>query len=132
MELSMKMSSQLNNAFTTLNNAKLRAKYLLELNNINIEKEQSKLDPFFLIKIMEINEEIDEYKNDFKKLNEIKNNLQIEFDEIKDELTQFYRTHSSFPLSPDVTTNVIQITSKLLYIDKLLSDISSLLPIQSE
>lgn len=111
----------LNNAYTTLKDPVERSKYLLELQGIEYGEDVPAPSTDFLMEVMEIREEI-ETTSDFRRLKSVQEELIEKQKLLEEELLKCYRT------SPTDSSQVIDYTSKLIYVNKMLGVIYDRLP----
>uniref|UniRef100_A0A7S4I5J2 J domain-containing protein n=1 Tax=Vannella robusta TaxID=1487602 RepID=A0A7S4I5J2_9EUKA len=117
-----KISAVLNNAYSTLKEPVERSKYLLKLRGVEYGEDIPPPGPEFLMDVMDIREEIEE-TTDHDRLRELQQTLQEKKGALVGELSSCYKDF------PDVDTSVaVDLTSRLIYVDKLLKAIYDRLP----
>lgn len=120
----VQMSSLLNDAFTVLSSPVKRANYILQLSGINL-REDRQIDSSILIEQIAFREHLEELKareND-KKENELllfKQEIKKLFDET---CLDFSQCHENKDTSSVGLNKMKQVLSKMLFLDKLLTEI---------
>ncbi len=116
---SMQLATLSNEAFDTLKNAASRAKYLLERQGINAVADTNTALPLdFLMQQMEWREQLEDAKaaKDIETLDKLYRELRVESKTLEAELITLFDDDKDY-------TAATEVTRKLIFIDKVCSDI---------
>ena len=117
-----KINSLLNNAYGTLKDPIARSKYLLQLAGVEYGEEVPSPAAEFLIEVMEVREDIDDNQHNHEHLRKLQLDLLGRRTALEEQLAlQFAKE----PLTSDA---VVDLTSRMIYLGKLLSTIHQRLP----